>query len=119
MINKVFYLVRLVVRGGVESPTFRFSGASAASPHVAGCGPMGDLPAETVAGCRLAWPGVCRRWLPVWLPNRRLGVLPGEVGDAAGGREATEGGVSAVMVVDVQPGVKCLAAFGLCGVGGA
>ena len=26
MINKVFYLVKLVVRGGVEPPTFRFSG---------------------------------------------------------------------------------------------
>ena len=26
MINKAFYLVTLVVRGGVEPPTFRFSG---------------------------------------------------------------------------------------------
>ena len=26
MINKVFHLVKLVVRGGVEPPTFRFSG---------------------------------------------------------------------------------------------
>jgi hypothetical protein len=26
MINKVFYLVTLVVRGGVEPPTFRFPG---------------------------------------------------------------------------------------------
>jgi hypothetical protein len=26
MINKAFHLVKLVVRGGVEPPTFRFSG---------------------------------------------------------------------------------------------
>jgi hypothetical protein len=26
MIDKVFHLVKLVVRGGVEPPTFRFSG---------------------------------------------------------------------------------------------
>jgi hypothetical protein len=36
---------------------------------VAGCGLMGDLAAETTAGCRLMRPGVCRRWLPVWLPK--------------------------------------------------
>jgi hypothetical protein len=69
MINKVFYLVKPVVRGGVEPPTFRFSGASAASLHVAGYGPIGHLAAETMARCRLVWPDVCRRWLPVWLPN--------------------------------------------------
>jgi len=39
-------------------------------------------------------------------------VLSGEVRDAAGGWEAAECGVPAVMVVRVQPGVKCLAAFG-------
>jgi hypothetical protein len=69
MINKVFHLVTLVVRGGVEPPTFRFSGASAASLHVAGRGLKGDLSAETMAGRRLAWPDICRRWLPVWLPH--------------------------------------------------
>jgi len=41
-----------------------------------------------------------------------LGVLPGEVGDAAGGWEAFERGVSTVMVVGVQPGVKGGAPFG-------
>jgi hypothetical protein len=35
---------------------------------VAGCGLMGDLAAQTMAGCRLVWPDICRRWLPVWLP---------------------------------------------------
>ena len=30
---------------------------------------MGDLAAETMAGCRLVWRGVCRRWLPVWPPR--------------------------------------------------
>jgi hypothetical protein len=56
-------------QGRVEPATFRFSGAYATSRHVAGCGLMGDLAAETMAGCRLMWPDVCRRWLPVWLPN--------------------------------------------------
>ena len=60
---------KLVVRGGVEPPTFRFSGASASSLHVAGRGLMGHLAAQTMAGCRLAWPDTCRRWLPVWLPG--------------------------------------------------
>jgi hypothetical protein len=41
MINKAFQLVNPVVRGGIEPPTFRFSGAYAASLHVAGCGLMG------------------------------------------------------------------------------
>src|SRR6266702_3234329 len=57
----------VVVRGGVEPPTFRFSGAFAVWLDVAGCGLMGDLAAQTMAGCRLLWPDVCRRWLPVWL----------------------------------------------------
>ena len=68
MINKAFHLVRLVVRSGVEPPTFRFSGAFAAWLHVAVCGLMGDLAATTVAGCRLMWPDACQHWLPVWLP---------------------------------------------------
>jgi hypothetical protein len=37
---------KLVVRGGVEPPAFRFSGASAASLHVAGQGLMGYLAAK-------------------------------------------------------------------------
>jgi hypothetical protein len=37
------YIAKLVVRGGIETPAFRFSGASAASVHVAGCGLMGQL----------------------------------------------------------------------------
>jgi hypothetical protein len=49
--------------------------------------------------------------------QRALGVLPGEVSDAAGGREALERGVSPVMVVGVEPGVKRGAALGFCGVG--
>jgi hypothetical protein len=66
------YIAKLVVRGGVEPPTFRFSGASAAqSLHVAGRGPIGDLAAETTARCGLVWPGVRRHWLPIWLPTTR------------------------------------------------
>jgi Lsr2 len=59
----------VVVRGGVEPPAFRFSGAYAAWLHVAGCDLMGDLAAATMAGCRLMWPGVCWCWLGVWLPG--------------------------------------------------
>src|SRR2546423_5076420 len=57
--------------GGVGSMTSRFSGACAAPAHVAGYDLMGDLTlaAEPMARCRLMLPGVCRRWLPVWLPN--------------------------------------------------
>jgi hypothetical protein len=58
---------QLVVRGGVEPLAFRFSGAFAASLYVVGCGLMGDLAAQSMAGCRLMWPGVCWCWLPVWL----------------------------------------------------
>jgi hypothetical protein len=67
--NLADYIAKLVVRGGIEPPTFRFSGAFAVWLDVAGCGLMGDLAAQTMAGCRLVWPDVCRRWLPVWLPN--------------------------------------------------
>lgn len=38
-------------------------------------------------------------------PESRL-VLPGEVGDAGGEWLAADGGVSAIMVVVVQPGVE-------------
>src|SRR5215831_11594902 len=64
-----FALVRVVVvRGGIEPPTFRFSGAFATSLYVAGRGLTGHLAAQTMAGCRLMSPDACRRWLPVWLP---------------------------------------------------
>ena len=38
MINEAFHLVKLVVRGGVEPPTFRFSalGISAVTPVLGG-----------------------------------------------------------------------------------
>ena len=32
---------------------------------------MGQLAAQTMAGCRVTWPNACRRWLPVWLPRDR------------------------------------------------
>jgi hypothetical protein len=35
-LNFADYIAKLVVRAGVEPPAFRFSGASAASLHVAG-----------------------------------------------------------------------------------
>jgi hypothetical protein len=73
MKRSAFALVR-VVRGRVEPPTFRFSGAYAASLHVARCGLIGDLAGQTVAGCRLVWPDMCGRWLPVWLPESTEGA---------------------------------------------
>ena len=71
------YLAKLVVRGGVEPPAFRFSGASVPSLHVAGRGLMGHLAAQTMARCRLTWPDARRRWLPFGSP---------ESTDAGGGR---------------------------------
>jgi len=58
--------VRLQVQSvRLRGLTFRFSGTSAASLHVAGCGLISDLAAQTVASYRLMWPGVCGRWLPI------------------------------------------------------
>ena len=57
-----------MVRGGIEPPAFRFSGAFARSLHVAGRILTGHLAAQTMAGCRLTSPDICGRWLPVWLP---------------------------------------------------
>ena len=88
------YIAEPVVRGGIEPPAFRFSGASAPSLDVAGCGLMGDLAAQTVAGCRLMWPNTCRRWLPVWLPLEledliSLSVEPARVSPSASADERT------------------------------
>lgn len=63
------HAVELVISGSIEPPAFRFSGASPVSLHGAGRRLMGYLAAETIARRRLAWPGVCGHWLPVWLPN--------------------------------------------------
>ena len=73
----------------------------------------GNPPWHTALVQFLKEEGVRVEWSPPAVEEPRgLGVLPGQVGDAAGGREAFERGVSAVMVVDVQPGVKAPAAFG-------
>src|SRR5215469_13941264 len=59
------------IRGGQgrgRTADLPLSGAFAASLHVAGRGLTGHLAAQTMAGCRLAWPDICGRWLPVWLP---------------------------------------------------
>ena len=58
-----------VVRGGVEPPTFRFSGAIERSRHVASRSLIRRLAALTVGRGRLASPGACLRWLPFWLPG--------------------------------------------------
>ena len=74
MKRSAFALVR-VVRGGIEPPTFRFSGAFAASLHMAVWGLISDLAAQTMVGCRLMWPDICRRWLRVWLPESTEGAV--------------------------------------------
>jgi len=58
-----------VVRGGVEPPTFRFSGAIWPSRTVAGRRLISHLPAPIVAGRRPASVTACLRWLPIWLPG--------------------------------------------------
>jgi hypothetical protein len=66
MINKAFPLVNLVVRGGIEPPAFRFSGAYAPSLHVAGSGLMGDLAGEP------------------WLVVAWCGLMPADIGSPFG-----------------------------------
>jgi hypothetical protein len=68
VIGSAFPLVRVVVRGRVELPTFRFSGAILQSRNVADRGPTCHLAASTVAHRRLASVTACLRWLPIWLP---------------------------------------------------
>jgi hypothetical protein len=58
----------LVVRDRIELSTFRFSGAIDPCLTVAGCRLTGHLTAPIVPGRRPVSPGVCLRWLPVWLP---------------------------------------------------
>ena len=53
-----------MVRGGVEPPTFRFSGAIRPSWTVAGRRLISRLPAPIVAGRRPASVTACLRWLP-------------------------------------------------------
>ena len=57
-----------MVRGRVELPTFRFSGAFLPSRGVAGGRLISHLTCTIVAGRRPASLGVCRRWLLLWLP---------------------------------------------------
>jgi hypothetical protein len=59
---------KLVVRGRVELPTFRFSGEIWPSRAVAGRRLISHLTCTTVVGRRLASLGVCLRWPPLWLP---------------------------------------------------
>jgi hypothetical protein len=66
--NWVDYTAKPVVRGGVEPPAFRFSGDSTAMPDDAERRLIGNLDAETNAHYCLAWPGVCRCWLPFGSP---------------------------------------------------
>ena len=61
-----------VVRGGVEPPTFRFSGASAGSPDGVRRCCTSQPPAVIAAGIGLLGPGACRHWPPVWLPGISL-----------------------------------------------
>src|SRR5215813_7898316 len=61
-------LVKLVVRGRVELPTFRFSGEIWPSRAAAGRRLISHLTCTIVAGRRQASLGVCLRWLPLWLP---------------------------------------------------
>jgi hypothetical protein len=55
--------------GGFQRVGACLGGTSAASLRVAGRGLRSDLAVETMARRSLVWPGACRYWLPVWLPN--------------------------------------------------
>jgi len=62
----------VVVRDRIELSTFRFSGAIEVCLGVAGRRLTANLPAPIVAGRRPVSPGVCLRWLPVWLPHNSV-----------------------------------------------
>jgi hypothetical protein len=55
-------------QGGIEPPTFRFSGAIQRSQNVADRGRTCYPAASTVAHGRPASVAACLRWLPFWLP---------------------------------------------------
>jgi hypothetical protein len=66
-----------VVRGGVEPPTLRFSGAFERYLDIACHGLMCLSAGTTVALGRLTPLGGWQRWLPEWLPNRAAPASPG------------------------------------------
>ncbi|MGX1371894.1 hypothetical protein RKD19_007253 [Streptomyces canus] len=89
------------------------SGAGKSSLLNAGLVPALRAGALPMAGAR-EWPVAVLTPTPVPLEellsrtSEALGVLPREVGDAAGGWLALERGVSAVVIVGVQPvGERC------------
>jgi hypothetical protein len=59
----------LVRPAGFEPATRCLEGTVEASRCVAWCRPMSHLTAQMRDGRGLASPGVCGRWLPVWLPD--------------------------------------------------
>jgi hypothetical protein len=64
------------------------------------------LPAMTVAGCGLASPGACRRWLPTWLPANSLAALTSHASNKKPTRQAARaasrlGDPGAVLAVDL------------------
>ena len=55
--------------------TYCLGGIPVVSPEVARRGLACRSAAVIIAGCGLAWPCACGRWLPVWLPAISLAVL--------------------------------------------
>ena len=62
-------IMMVLPRGGLNSATRCLEGTVEGSQRVAWYRPLSLLVALTKAGCGLASPGGCGRWLPVWLPG--------------------------------------------------
>ncbi len=62
-------------RAGLEPAAYCLGGTFPTSPDAARCGLTWDPAAARMAGRGLASPGVCGRWLPVWLPGISLARL--------------------------------------------
>jgi hypothetical protein len=62
-------------RAGFEPATYCLGGTPEGSPGGARCRLVWRLAAPIAAQRGLAWPGVCRRWLPGWLPATSLASL--------------------------------------------
>jgi hypothetical protein len=62
-------------RPRLERGTYCLGGIPERWLAVAGCGLTCRSAVARMAGCGLAWPRACGRWLPVWLPGIWLATL--------------------------------------------
>jgi hypothetical protein len=74
------------------------------SPDGARCGLTCRSAVARMAGCGLAWPHGCGRWLPVWLPEISLAELTPESQEAGAGPETRARSANSPGQVGHRPG---------------